>query len=167
MSNWANIEAIAQRQGFKHYNDYLESNHWRFLRKSKLDETYSCCVCCASGPLAVHHINYRELLDVLLTDLEVLCMECHDVFHMACRRKGLDYIGKGKQEIIQIVTDFRASPWCKKWLGKRVKKRPVLKKNSTPKSALKKAFRYCRSRNYSVQSLERLKAVCDLLIAKP
>jgi hypothetical protein len=62
---------------------YLKSEHWRDLRLRKLAETDARCAICKFRDLAndVHHIDYRELYNVGMTDLRVLCRACHKRVH--------------------------------------------------------------------------------------
>jgi hypothetical protein len=61
--------------------EYLLSEHWKCLRLRKLMETPWCEKCYTSCFLDVHHRRYRNLYDVLLSDLMVLCRKCHANVH--------------------------------------------------------------------------------------
>ena len=76
--------------------EYLKSAHWRWLRALRLEFAHHRCEQCGwshdadslkaglqrqRGPLDVHHLVYRELYDVTLADLRVLCRRCHDRKH--------------------------------------------------------------------------------------
>ena len=64
------------------YRGYLRSHHWYNLRRAKLKAAGGICKRCeATKRLQVHHLEYRNLYDVLLCDLEVLCVWCHRVEH--------------------------------------------------------------------------------------
>jgi len=63
-------------------DEYLKSDHWKQLRSKKLDLTPHCERCPSCAQLDVHHRNYRNLYDVLLSDLETLCRGCHDEEHV-------------------------------------------------------------------------------------
>ncbi len=64
------------------YAEYLKSSHWRELRQAKLAGAGRACNRCGSTDrIVVHHVRYRNLFDVELADLEVLCQECHDRHH--------------------------------------------------------------------------------------
>ena len=72
------------------YNDYLQSDHWKQLRLSVLKRANFKCERCASDKIItdahhVHHINYRNLIDVGMTDLMAVCERCHKKIH-----KGID-----------------------------------------------------------------------------
>lgn len=56
---------------------YLQSEHWKVLRTKKLRQTDFCESCNSTKMLDVHHKKYKNLYDVDLVDLEVLCRTCH------------------------------------------------------------------------------------------
>lgn len=62
---------------------YLKSAHWRELKRLKLRENPKCqrCQHGVRAQLDVHHINYRNIFDVGLDDLETLCRPCHNSEH--------------------------------------------------------------------------------------
>ena len=62
---------------------YLLSEHWNNLKIRlffSLGEK-RCCKCGFNKYIEVHHINYKNIYDVLLSDLEVLCRRCHKREH--------------------------------------------------------------------------------------
>jgi 5-methylcytosine-specific restriction endonuclease McrA len=61
--------------------EYLKSEHWAELKAAKLVVNSSCERCVSPQNLDVHHLRYRSLYDVLLTDLMTLCRRCHDQEH--------------------------------------------------------------------------------------
>lgn len=64
------------------YLKYLQSNHWKQLRKSKLDEAGRiCCACQNTTKLQVHHLRYKNWVDCETPDLLVLCDRCHGNLH--------------------------------------------------------------------------------------
>jgi len=66
---------------WEYRNNYLKSEHWANLRSLKLAETPQCEVCGTTEDLDVHHKNYRNLYDVQLFQLEVLCRHHHSIRH--------------------------------------------------------------------------------------
>ena len=62
-------------------NVYLQSDHWRNLRKEKLELTPRCEICKTTLSLDVHHKSYHNLYDVLIKDLQTLCRRCHTREH--------------------------------------------------------------------------------------
>lgn len=115
MSNFAAIEALARATGFRSYAHYLQSDHWGTLKKQKKTGV-GCCVCSEPNNinLVVHHIRYRDLLNVELGDLVVMCGSCHSDFHAACRKHQIDYIDKEIPAIIKITELFQ-------WQEERIK----------------------------------------------
>lgn len=60
---------------------YLKSDHWKILRQSKLKLNPCCEQCGADHYVEPHHINYRNLYDVTVFDLQTLCRKCHTNAH--------------------------------------------------------------------------------------
>lgn len=56
---------------------YLKSEHWKNLKKEKFQNNPVCEDCGGKKQLDCHHINYKNIFDVLLTDLKTLCRKCH------------------------------------------------------------------------------------------
>ena len=74
---------------------YLKSEHWINLRSSKLESTGRLCEKCGSKKqVQVHHLNYKKIFDVELTDLQVLCGPCHRTEHGNPSFKGASTIFK-------------------------------------------------------------------------
>ena len=65
------------------YQEYLKSGEWDLLRGLKLKSAkYACEGCGESGlVLDIHHLTYERIGFELLTDLVVLCRECHEKVH--------------------------------------------------------------------------------------
>jgi hypothetical protein len=70
------------------YAEYLQSDHWKELRKTVINDYPFCMRCTMPRWLAeiaydkdlhVHHKNYRTRGNEKLDDLEVLCRRCHDL----------------------------------------------------------------------------------------
>lgn len=83
------------------YRSYLESDHWQHLRLKKLKRSRACWCCRSERKLEVHHIRYRQLYDVTVNDLRVLCAFCHDLYHAYQKKRPLatweDLLGKVKR----------------------------------------------------------------------
>lgn len=74
---------------YEQYNQYLQSDHWQNLRMAKLEMVKRTCEHCgATGSLDCHHIRYRDLYDVQLSDLAALCRDCHEWLHSGIRKTG-------------------------------------------------------------------------------
>ncbi len=64
------------------YGEYLKSEQWGQLRKSKLKEVnYKCQLCNSNKELNVHHRTYERIFRESIEDLIVLCESCHRKFH--------------------------------------------------------------------------------------
>ena len=65
------------------YQQYLQTRHWKMLRSKALKKAKGKCqLCNASGKqLDVHHKTYDRKGKEKLTDLIVLCHDCHSKFH--------------------------------------------------------------------------------------
>lgn len=64
------------------YQEYLNTDHWKELRNLALKAAkYRCEVCDSDGKLNVHHKHYKTRGAESLSDLVVLCHDCHAKFH--------------------------------------------------------------------------------------
>lgn len=65
------------------YKEYLQTEHWKDLRKRMMNRAnYSCGMCNSKNViLHVHHKSYKNLGDEDYSDLIVLCEDCHYKFH--------------------------------------------------------------------------------------
>ena len=67
---------------------YLSSEHW-FGLKTRAMQHYGCrCAICGKADIAndVHHVKYKNLRDVEIHDLRVLCREHHELVHATLDR---------------------------------------------------------------------------------
>ena len=61
---------------------YLKSDHWKNLREIFfITHAKKCRKCGSKNKIDVHHINYKFIYDVLVSDLEALCRTCHKKEH--------------------------------------------------------------------------------------
>lgn len=68
-----------QELGFKSYDDYLNSKHWKEFSISVKEST---CYCCGRGGIIqVHHIHYDNLGKELPEDVVSVCSGCHLDIH--------------------------------------------------------------------------------------
>lgn len=64
------------------YAEYLQTPHWHGKRNAALQAAkYRCQTCYAKGELHVHHRTYERRGCEALSDLTVLCKQCHETFH--------------------------------------------------------------------------------------
>ena len=71
-----------KRQHSPEYVAYMRSDEWREMRQRKLDQAgRECEKCGATSALEVHHKTYRRLWNERMSDLQVLCDDCHNDVH--------------------------------------------------------------------------------------
>jgi len=64
------------------YKEYLQTDHWKKMRKWALEFwDYKCALCYDDANLHVHHRTYIRMGNEKITDLIVLCDKCHDYHH--------------------------------------------------------------------------------------
>lgn len=89
---------------------YLKSEHWKTLRGKKLELNPSCEICGKIGVMDVHHVNYRQLFDVQLTDLLTVCRKCHDGIHKHCppeKRQKEEFVAVAAQQVSIANEQFK------------------------------------------------------------
>ena len=75
---------------------YLLSEHWKGLRRAKLAVNPKCEICGKKTHLDVHHLRYKNIYDVLVSDLQTLCRRCHKKHHKKVN-KVKDFIKRHKR----------------------------------------------------------------------
>ena len=73
--------------GFKRYKDYLNSEHWRNVRRRYRESSLPQVCRCGATKVALHHKTYVRLGAEELSDLEPLCADCHRRAHGKKRRR--------------------------------------------------------------------------------
>jgi len=69
------------------YKEYLKSNDWKEKRARELSGKRFCGIC-GAPTVDIHHLKYRSLFDVELSDLRRMCRRCHSLAHdLYCQRK--------------------------------------------------------------------------------
>lgn len=64
------------------YNEYLKTDHWKNIRQQAFTHYgAACCLCNSKRQLNVHHRSYDNLGEEPMSDLIVLCRNCHAKFH--------------------------------------------------------------------------------------
>lgn len=63
------------------YDDYLKSEDWLTKKYLKRLKRNNCAICNSKDNLHVHHLNYKNLVDVDMSDLRVYCKRCHFLAH--------------------------------------------------------------------------------------
>ena len=64
------------------YYRYLHTKRWRRKRKEAIKEKGAVCEDCGRKfKLQIHHKTYKNIFREKLSDLEILCKECHKDRH--------------------------------------------------------------------------------------
>ena len=64
------------------YNEYLQSDKWKYKRKRVLKRDCNLCqACLIRNATQVHHLTYAHVFDEPLFDLVSICDVCHEVLH--------------------------------------------------------------------------------------
>lgn len=90
---------IAKANG---YEAYLNSNYWKWMRKTLLPFKCLICSCAASG---LHHISYRNLGYEKYNELIPLCEFCHNNLHevLEVKYKNKKYISTYTKKIWPLL----------------------------------------------------------------
>ncbi len=92
--------------GFDYYR-YLASREWKLLKRTKIAEVgYECEQCHSTEHLQLDHLTYERVGHELLTDLQLLCRECH-----AFKSGVTDYDPAAMTEPAQLVLMEANKPW--------------------------------------------------------
>jgi len=62
---------------YRRYKSYARSMHWFLLSHNKKKSVGKCERCGTTEKLQSHHLRYKNLYDVKMEDLMVLCQRCH------------------------------------------------------------------------------------------
>lgn len=95
------------------YDNYLESEAWKLLRKQKFLQVGRICQnpkCRKSNPIHVHHIWYKNLTNCTTDDLIVFCEDCHNILHKMIRFKNMSLEGHELSVACALINEFKASP---------------------------------------------------------
>jgi len=64
------------------YNDYLKSDQWKMMRAGLIYIRGSKCENCGNTEkLEIHHLNYNNIFKEKMSDLKILCRDCHRKEH--------------------------------------------------------------------------------------
>lgn len=64
------------------YEERFKRSDWQMLRRRKLREQPFCAMCGKDDEtLDVHHNNYKRFGRERMSDLVVICRECHELHH--------------------------------------------------------------------------------------
>lgn len=84
--NTENIEITCTQTGevVKGYNNYLQTQHWKSMRKQAAEHFEYTCIRCNSvfkESYHIHHNTYKRLGNEKLSDLSFYCNKCHTIIH--------------------------------------------------------------------------------------
>ncbi len=92
----------------KGYQIYLQTDHWKQLRKKKIKSKRRCFVCRSTQNLHVHHLEYRHLYDVKSIDLKVMCRRCHFLAHDLVKERKIVFTKDNhKHKMDRIIRTLR------------------------------------------------------------
>jgi ssDNA-binding Zn-finger/Zn-ribbon topoisomerase 1 len=77
------FSVVDVENSFEPYQEYLKSSAWEDKRIDALNYAeYKCQICYRNDiPLHVHHRTYERFKQERISDLVVLCRDCHAKFH--------------------------------------------------------------------------------------
>ncbi len=68
---------------FEYREEYLKSEEWKLLRETVMSAGCDCQCCKIKKASDVHHLVYRNIVDVTINDVIPVCRECHTFIHQA------------------------------------------------------------------------------------
>ena len=88
--------------------EYLKSNEWKTLR-DLIMATSPRCQICGNRASDVHHMVYRNIVDITINDLIPVCRKCHDLIHQAIDDGWISqnpvYFNEIKSKTLNILND--------------------------------------------------------------
>jgi hypothetical protein len=102
--------------------EYLKSDEWKRLRNLILHTSPNCQCCNIKIASEVHHMTYRNIVDVKVTDLLPVCRPCHKFIHNAINdgyiSQSSEKIEETTQKTLNILNDDNYKE-LKKWLSSK------------------------------------------------
>lgn len=95
----------------KDYSTYLQTNHWKALRKKVYEKYNSECQRChdsvTSESADVHHRSYKRLGNEKIEDLVLYCNKCHAVIHKERKadKEVKRYYESDKSSVVGLIID--------------------------------------------------------------
>jgi len=82
---WVWILEFILPSRFWYRNYYLRSEHWKHIRRQRLEGVRYCQRCFRTkmrcGGFDVHHLTYQNMWHEHMNDLQVICRDCHKKEH--------------------------------------------------------------------------------------
>lgn len=102
--------------------EYLKSEEWKTLRNTIIGSGCNCQCCKKVKASDVHHMVYRNIVDITLNDLIPVCRSCHEFIHQAIDDDWISQNPKDFEEIkirtFNILTDKEYKLY-KEWLNSK------------------------------------------------
>jgi hypothetical protein len=101
--------------------EYLNSEEWKSLR-SLIMSSKPDCQCCKEKATDVHHLVYRNIVDIKISDLLPVCRPCHNLIHEAIKCK---YISQDVRDLLEIknktlsIRDDESFQEYKEWFSSK------------------------------------------------
>lgn len=94
---------------FEYRQEYLKSDEWKLLRETVMSAGCDCQCCKIKKASDVHHLVYRNIVDITVNDVIPVCRPCHEYIHQAIDD---DYISQNvwdfkkiKEKTLNIIGD--------------------------------------------------------------
>ena len=84
---------------FEYREEYLKSDEWKTLRNAVMSAGCDCECCNTRKASDVHHLVYRNIVDITLDDVIPVCRTCHEYIHQAIDD---DYISQNPERFKEI-----------------------------------------------------------------
>lgn len=101
--------------------EYLKSEEWKSLRNLVLSSSPGC-QCCKKRATEVHHMTYRNIVDIKITDLLPVCRACHNLIHDAIKDGYIDLspenLEDNKRKSLSLNEDKEYADY-RKWLTEK------------------------------------------------
>ena len=78
--------------------EFLRSEEWRSFRDT-IFKTNPPCQCCGEKATDLHHMVYRNIVDIRVGDVLPVCRKCHNYIHQAIKD---EYISQNPKELADI-----------------------------------------------------------------
>lgn len=149
------------------YQDYLNSRHWKRLRRKLVGKTGQgpCCACGRETLLVLHHVNYDRLGKEEKCDLVPVCELCHTIIHDRLNEQWPDMPSKVQARNTYLVWPSLFGETMDSaldrygWTGKQPQ--PIVKTIvSTKKQNPVQVFRTCRRCGQSKPNSQLVGTVC-------
>ena len=89
------------------YEAYLQTNHWRTLRKQIYDDRNQKCQKCKKviSDYHVHHVTYERIGKERKSDLKLFCYKCHEKVHLKKDKNRTKASSKKRLTIATILSE--------------------------------------------------------------